>query len=86
MFIIFFLTLSNLLIHSFGAKVWCNKSNITQGFWSVRKAILWQKVLGILPHFPSILDELVTKLVKTPKRLEDSGSTVGGGEGAGFFP
>ena len=34
-------------------------------------------------HFPSILDELITKFVKTPRRLEDSGSTVGGGGGGG---
>ena len=36
-------------------------------------------------HFPSILDKLITKFVKTPRRLEDSGSTVGGG-GGGVLP
>ena len=37
-------------------------------------------------HSPSILDELIAKFVKTPRRLEDSGSTVGGGGGGGVLP
>ena len=37
-------------------------------------------------HFPPILDDLVAKLVKTPRRLEDSGSTVGGGGGGRVRP
>ena len=91
MFKSFFDTVQSLNTLFFGAKAWCNKSDITQGFWLVPQAILWQKVLEILPldetiHIPSILHELITsldKFFKTSRRLEDPGFTVGGG---GFSP
>ena len=77
MFIFFIDTVQSLNTFIFRSKVWCNKIDITQGFWFVHQAILWQKVLGILPldetiHIPLVLDELITsldKFLKTSKRL-----------------